>query len=282
MGLICITVVFCTGCVQFSYDIEIDNKDRVLVSETRSMDYSPLKSEAFRTSMLNDLKNVIINYNKEGYDVKDSADESGNGSFTLSRNILSFTAASKMLPKGFKNDDSAFVINRSLLKKHYRIHLFYNLEEAIRQSSTEANNFRALSTTFKQYKDGLGSVILSSEKETDPGTGMVFLKTKYADGNVVLRKYDPSYSQIIEEKPAGAELTIKIPVKATKNNAHKVISDKEYQWDLSGENMTVEIVLEYEKYDFSMLAMIFSLLAVVIGSIAFAQKARSGSPVQGL
>lgn len=48
------------------------------------------------------------------------------------------------------------------------------------------------------------------------------------------------------------------------------------------ESQPVDIVIEYEKYDFSTIAMIFSILVIGIGAMLLAQKLRAEDPVQGL
>ena len=48
MTLVSIVSVFCTGCVKFSYDIQIDDKDKVTISELKQVKFPPLSSETFK------------------------------------------------------------------------------------------------------------------------------------------------------------------------------------------------------------------------------------------
>ena len=59
------------------------------------------------------------------------------------------------------------------------------------------------------------------------------------------------------------DLTIKIPYKAVRHNAVKVLDNNVYYWNLVSDQ-PVDVTLEYEKFDFSALAMIMSLAGVII------------------
>ena len=205
--------------------------------------------------------------------------------FVIKRKGLSFLDASENMPKGFKNNDkNSFVVKRGLLKRFYKLHLVYTLEDAVNEAATEAQNLKLASRAFIRYKDVLNKIAMSTTKTIDPVSGNVLVTTKYAGGNVVLSQYDSLAASggFQEQASPQAELTIKIPVKATKHNASRVISDTEYQWVFLDESQPVDIVIEYEKYDFSTIAMIFSILVIGIGAMLLAQKLRAEDPVQGL
>lgn len=284
-GIVCVVSVFCTGCVKFSYDVQINKKDEISFSETRSVQYLPLQSEVFRKSIEKDLKNIVDKYTKLGCEVSQISDNDGYYGLKISRKGLSFAEVSKTMPKGFKTNEneSAFVKSSSLIKKYYKIHVFYNTYDAVTAANLDYQNFKKTSKSFNLYKDSLNKIVISREKSTDPKTGTVFVSTKYADGNVVMSVYNPlTDGDITENQPPQAVLTIKIPVKATKNNASKVLDNNVYQWNLSDMEQPAEIVLEYERYDFFPLIMVLSILAAVGTVLALKRKAESGGPVQGL
>ena len=286
MTLVSIVSVFCTGCVKFSYDIQIDDKDKVTISELKQVKFPPLSSETFQRDLKKDLGPIVSKYIDAGYEVDLTfADKDGNSGFVIKRKGLSFLDASENMPKGFKNNDkNSFVVKRGLLKRFYKLHLVYTLEDAVNEAATEAQNLKLASRAFIKYKDVLNKFAMSTTKTIDPVSGNVLVTTKYAGGNVVLSQYDSLAASggFQEQASPQAELTIKIPVKATKHNASKVISDTEYKWILLDESQPVEIIIEYEKYDFSTIAMIFSILVIGIGAVLLAQKLRAEDPVQGL
>lgn len=272
--------------MKFSYDIQIDDKDKVTISELKQVKFPPLSSETFQRDLKKDLGPIVSKYIDAGYEVDLTfADKDGNSGFVIKRKGLSFLDASENMPKGFKNNDkNSFVVKRGLLKRFYKLHLVYTLEDAVNEAATEAQNLKLASRAFIKYKDVLNKIAMSTTKTIDPVSGNVLVTTKYAGGNVVLSQYDSLAASggFQEQASPQAELTIKIPVKATKHNASKVISDTEYKWILLDESQPVEIIIEYEKYDFSTIAMIFSILVIGIGAVLLAQKLRAEDPVQGL
>lgn len=279
--IVCITAFFCTGCVQFSYDIEINNKDRVSLSETRTVQYRPMQAQGFRDVAKQDFQKIVNNYKKSGYDVKTNFNEDGNTTLTVKRDNLWSNDAAKIMPKGFEaNPHNWLSIRRTLVKKYYKIHLTYKLDDAVNAINTDGYKFRNSSKAFNVYKDALSKIVISKTKFTDK-TGHTYVTTEYANGNKILGGIIPDDELMIPSEPT-AELTIKIPVKATANNATKVINDNTYQWILNSDTQPAEITLEYERWDFSNLAMVISLIIVVGSALMVAKRARSGGPVKGL
>lgn len=280
-AIVCVTAFFCTGCVQFSYDIEVNNKDRVSLTETRTVQYRPMQAQGFRDIAKKDFQKIIDNYTKSGYNVKTEFSEDGNTTLTVKRDDLWSNDAAKIMPKGFEaNPHNWLSIRRTLVKKYYKIHLTYKLADAVNAINTDGYKFKNSSEAFKIYKDALGKVVISKTKFTDK-SGHTFVTTEYANGNKILSGDIPDEELIVPSTPT-AELTIKIPVKATSNNATKVINDKTYLWTFSDSEQPAEIMLEYERWDFSNLAMVIALIIAVGGALTMAKRARSGGPVKGL
>ena len=69
MTLVSIVSVFCTGCVKFSYDIQIDDKDKVTISELKQVKFPPLSSETFQRDLKKDLGPIVSKYIDAGYEV---------------------------------------------------------------------------------------------------------------------------------------------------------------------------------------------------------------------
>lgn len=61
-----------------------------------------------------------------------------------------------------------------------------------------------------------------------------------------------------------AKLTIKIPYKPYKHNATRILEYNTYEWDLAREGVQ-EINIEYNKYNTSILTIIFTLLLSILG-----------------
>lgn len=284
IGLICITAILNAGCVRFSYDIKIDNKDRISIVETAGVKYFPLDTEAFKESVLKDMSNIITAYKKAGCEVELSKSIDDFHTMKLTRKGLSFAEASKTLPKGFQADDKAFTVKRTLLKRYYRIHLVYNIQNAASEAKLKYINFKAGSKTFALYKEQLGKYPVSAALTQNSSDGEYLVTKTYADGNTIISKYNPETDDKLlkeDNRPYG-DLTIKIPSKATKNNADKVISSTEYHWYFPKDGTSKEIILEYEKSDFTPLVMVISMILLFSTAFAIKRKAESGGPVQGL
>ena len=273
--------VFCTGCVKYSYNIVVDDKDTVSVSKTQAINFSffenydPNFKKQFDESMLESSDE----FKKEGYEVQSYSDDTYRG-LTLIKKNLSFEDASDALKDDFGNEENIFSIHRNGLSKTYSIHFLYDVKKAM-------NNMSEKESPFKNNSNDENTLIVNGEKidvvsktaQTDPQTGEVVETVKYADGSVSTTRYNPqeqqkfnnalgeTFNSIPGLKPV-ADLTIKIPKKATNHNAAKVISDTEYYWDLSADEQPVEIILEYKKFDFSTAGPILSIL-VIMGILCF-------------
>ncbi len=278
--LVCLTAFFCTGCVQENYDIEINNKDLVSLTYTKNLQYRPMQSPKFRESIQKDLQKNIQQYEDSGFEVKTELEENGNCFITLKKANLSPIKTAKILPKGFNTNGGNWLeIKKTLIKKHYKIHLTYNLKDALNSENTELFNFKNSSEAFKLYQNALEQIVVSRTKQKD-SLGFDYISTEYASGNKIMEKYDEDAKLIIPQSPK-AEITIKIPTKSTSNNATNVVNNTTYQWIIT-EEQPVEILLDYERWDFSPLAMVISILVVVGGALFVAKKAYSKEPVNGL
>lgn len=280
MTIVCFVTLFCTGCVQESYNIEINNKDQISLSETRSIQYKPLESSNFREAIENDFKKYIQKYKTYGYDINTEFKENGFSTVTLKKDNISSIEASKILPKGFEiKDENWFNIKHTLIKDYYKIHLTYNLKNAINVANFDFENFKKSSNAFNQYKEALAQVVVS--KTITSNVNGAYILTEYANGNRIMEPYNEKEALINPLTPK-AEITIKIPVKASTTNATKIINNTTYQWIATEEQPSIDILLNYSRWDFSNLAIVISLIIVVSSALMVAKRARSGGPVKGL
>ena len=280
MTIVCFVTLFCTGCVQESYNIEINNKDQISLSETRSIQYKPLESSNFREAIENDFQKYIQKYKTYGYDINTEFKENGFSTVTLKKDNISSIEASKILPKGFEiKDENWFKIKHTLIKDYYKIHLTYNLKNAINVANFDFENFKKSSNAFNQYKEALAQVVVS--KTITSNVNGAYILTEYANGNRIMEPYNEKEALINPLTPK-AEITIKIPVKASTTNATKIINNTTYQWIATEEQPSIDILLNYSRWDFSNLAIVISLIIVVSSALMVAKRARSGGPVKGL
>lgn len=280
--LICSLTFICTGCVKFGYNIEINDKDEISISETKGVTFEEFKSSSFRESLKSELASTIQQYKDKGFSVK----EIGEGDYagiSLSKDKLTFKEAKESLPKGFMGD-SSFEVNRGLIKKSYKIHLLYDLPEAVSIATSQYGDFRKSSNVLESVSDKIQEPIVSISTREIPSKNKVLVTKRYADGRSLVTTLDQEeYDEIMKSFlfPESV-LTIKIPGKVTKNNADNVINDYEYQWYLTKDQQPVEIILEYEVNDFSRIAAIFSILVLLGAVFVLVQKNQKDDVVKGL
>lgn len=293
LGLVSCLAVFCTGCVKYSYNIEIDNNDKIAISKTQAMNmsffenYDPKFDEKFKSGIAKSQEE----FKQRGFEVKEYKDNIYTG-ITLTKQNLNFNNVINDLKDDFNNDLYAFTIEKSGLNRIYKIHLTYDMQKAMNNiSGSETANFNSREQNNPMVVDENEDSIISKTKETDPETGDIIETTTYENGVIATSRYSPaeqeqfgqaigaSLNSVPGLKPV-SELTIKIPKKATKHNATKVINDTEYYWDLAGEKQPVEVILEYQKFDYSSIGIILSAL-VVLGVLGFVLGKAKGGDLNG-
>ncbi len=278
--------VFCTGCIKSSYNINIDDKDNVSISKTQAFNLSFF--ENYDPGFKNEFEKSVFeneeDFKKDGYDVAEYYDGTYRG-ITISKKNINFEKTGEEFEDAFTDVDEAFTIERRGFSKFYKIHLVYDSNKAMEQLSKQENSFQNedIDEENSFTINGKPDKVVSKTTQTDPNTGDVTETTYYASGAVSTSSYNPQQQKKFGEalgnyfnsvpglKPI-SEITIKIPKKAVKNNATKVISDTEYYWDLSdtdSKNSVIEVILEYEKFDFSSLGPVISVLiiAVIMGAV---------------
>ena len=289
-GLISFMAILCTGCVKYSYNIDIDDNDNISISKTQAMNlsffenYDPQFDEKFKEG----ISKSENEFKQRGYEVKQYKDDIYTG-ITLTKQNLKFENVIDDLKDDFNNDSYAFSIEKNGLNHSYKIHLIYDFKRAMDNMS--GGESASLNSPDMQGTAEEEEGIVSKTKETDPETGEIVERIEYENGAVVTSRYNPEEQEEFGKalgaslgsmpgiKPV-SELTIKIPKKATKHNATKVISDTEYYWDLAGENQPVEIILEYEKFDFATLGIIVSVI-IALGILGFIFNKAKGGDLNG-
>ncbi len=298
--LLCFSVFVCTGCVKVSYDIEINKNDKVLVSETQAFNFSMFESfdPNIKQKFKEDIDKAKSEFESKGYKTSLYEDETYSG-LTISKDNIDFESVSSNLPKGLKNNNKdAFTVEKGFLKDVYKIHLVCNLEDIMSSVSSDDESKAALSQNSSTPESELEEGVVSKTKTTDPETGMVTEVTEYENGSRAVVSYNSGGMQQLGNTVGAmpgvtpvADLTIKIPYPAIKNNASKVISPTEYQWNLVNEDKKVEVILEYEKSKVVSVMLyavpILFILLLIILFLVFSNKngntpkSKKGSVLQG-
>ncbi len=273
--------VFCTGCVKYSYNIEIDDNDNVAFSKTEALNSSFFQNSVtdFQQKFDLSIKQHKDSFSQDGYEVEEYLDNGYKGIIASKKN-LSLKEASDTLANEFGGDEDIFSMEKKGFSKIYKVHFVYDFKTAMDQATKDEQAF----LTSQGYND----MLVENNEQIDVVSNIGETSEQSVDSNETIQDFDSSDSeslsnsqnqQIYDEnseetnktvkspKPI-SELTIKIPEKAVKNNATKVVSDTEYYWDLAGAKQPVEIILEYRKFDFSSLGPIFSVL-VVFGILCY-------------
>lgn len=250
-------IIFTSGCVKQKdeYAITIDKNDNVVLSETVSMDKKGIKmlSEEFgafvgsfadsTNSNPQEFENYILDMTKqirglEGFDSQDYSDDEYIG-FKQTKNNLSISDIKQeyLMPGLTFVSNNPIAIKKGVFKDTYKIHLKYNYEKAY-------DEINELSERVQQEADGQNYTPAVKAKHIfiDNRDGTFTIKDIYGGEN----GFSGSVSNSNIPNP-DITLTIKLPVKAIKHNATRILQDNEYQWDLFVLNSDVDINLEYTK-----------------------------------
>ena len=232
-----LTMLFSTGCMKYSYNIDLDDKGNMTVSEAQAVNYAMLESfgdvakKEYNKGIAHDKKAL----EEKGYKVEDYDD----GKFVGIKKIKNYNVSTytvKDLPDGFKpvRDLPPVACQRGFFKNKCSFNLSYNIS---RLGIEQNENINSTENNVLSNADYIKAAGMSTVKGS-------------------------------EMAPA-AELIIKIPHKATKHNAHKVLSDKEYMWNLTDDDL-FEINLEYERINWlKILLVFFAGLSIVIAVVLY-------------
>lgn len=210
--MICTLAYFCTGCVRYSYNYEINKKDKVNLNETEAFNvqFFQTKDPAFNEKWQTAYTQTASEYKKNGFDVQEY-NKDGYTGITVSKKNIDLMDLPQNLTKEFVKDlQQPISIEKGFIKSRYKIHFYYNNQD---------------------IKNAFAPMGIDNAEQEIPAPQM--------------------------------DLTIKIPYKAVRHNAVKVLDNNVYYWNLVSDQ-PVDITLEYEKFDFSTLAMIMSLAGVII------------------
>lgn len=268
-------ILFTSGCVKQKdeYVITIDKNDNVTLAETVAIDKESLNMlneeyDSFAGSFTNNansqskqLENYILDMTKKirslnGFDSQDYSDNEYVG-FTQTKNNLSISdiKPDDFMPGLTSASDTPISVDKGFIKDTYKIHLKYNYEKAY-------DEINERSEKVQQKIEGQNYTPTAKAKHTfiDNQDGTYTIKDTYSGEN----GFSGSSSNDDIPNP-DITLTIKIPTKATKHNATKVINNYEYQWDLFVLNSNVDINLEYTKQSKNItgIAMIVSMLLLL-------------------
>ena len=233
LSTILLMMVLTTGCVKYSYNIEIDKNNNVSVEKIQTIDASVF--DAYD----NEVIDKSLNYGKskleeDGYEVSvyegvnEGVNKEDKSRGLKSKKVYKLDKVHRSnLPAGFKSNNKNFIETKSLwgIKDTYTIDWTYSVKEAISNSK------------------------YSEEAE----------------------KRDINIEELISSsgiKPQ-AELVIKIPYKSIHDNATSISNDnKELHWNLVDENNdSVHIILKYEKYNYNAIIGFIALLLAGVGFI---------------
>lgn len=260
------TITFiCTGCVKFDYNIEINKDNKINISQTQGFNVKFFRaiSPGFDNGFKKSVDVLTDRYDKLGYETSLYEDDAFSG-LTIARNGLTFKQAKEFLPSGFSGDENSFTVSKGLVKNSYRVHLYYDIKEALKNPDI-----------VSAQRENPTTVIMSPDRESQYINGQLVDMTAIRDNYAAIEGEKPSVVPV-------STLKIKIPAKAKSSNATKVINDNEYQWDLSSKDKPVEIILEYETVDFSKLGVALSLILLLGAVFYMVAKVQKGDVVKGL
>ena len=298
-----ISLIFCTsGCVKTSYNIKIDKKNNITISETEAINYNLFKSFITDKKELAEFDKEFEAGKKElakdGYKTTDY-EQNGFKGITSTKEFPKNSLKSKDLPSGFTaSKEIPLEVTKEFFKTYYHIELQYdpkkssiaekninsNMPSGIENNKEGASiNSDAPSMTITN-EDGSTTQVYPSEvvkRENgdmieehyyyDDGSETVITKSKSESESSSVSGMDPfnkmsdSFSNISGLAPS-IDLTITIPYKATKSNATKAISDTEYFWQLKpGEKNSIYV--DYEKYNYVniIVAILFAIIFIFSG-----------------
>ena len=263
-----LSLIFCTsGCVKTSYNIEVDKKNNITVSETDSYNQKLFKSMAKDQKAIADLAEIEKQLEKDKEDLKSQGfkvtdyENDGFVGLTASKEYPKNSLKESDLPVGFiPADKSPLTVDKGFFKTYYSIRLVYNPEKVINEN---AKNY--LPSEKLSNKNDTPSEISETSEVNETETN----ENDYAEETMPSQP-DNGYKEFLDNlfdaspdlKPS-VDLTIKIPYKATKNNATKVISEYEYYWKLKDKELN-SINISYEKYNYGNIVLLIILLIVSI------------------
>ena len=237
-----------TGCVKYTYNIEIDKKNNLVLSEFAAVDTSMMGGMSF--FIMAEFDEPKEKYEAKGYDVVEH--EVGD--------LKGIKATKKFKLKNMKNEDlpvgytsansTPVVVKEGFFKTKYSINLSYDMAKVSDDVNRVQGRKNKVSVTEPTGFSNVGSVKTEVESGDSFGNAMDDMFTGLANTNSVSMASQKSYSDNssdVSDLLTSAELTVKIPYKAIKHNASKVINKYEYQWTF--DNSPTKIELEYEKFN---------------------------------
>ncbi len=137
-GLIMIASVVCTGCVKVSYDIDINAKDKVTITESKAIKTELLNTQAtdFEKKFAECFEGIAQNYRAKGYEVKEYNDFDYKGLSIIKKNV-EFTNVVSAMPDGFdiSNKNNYFRREVGLIYTKYKICLVPNKNKMMKVQS---------------------------------------------------------------------------------------------------------------------------------------------------
>lgn len=267
IALFSMVLVLTSGCTKYSYDIEIDKNENVKVSETIAISKKAQNAinQYQDQSFEKQLKIVEENAKNSSYDVKVIRGEDFDG-IVKSRPVVKIKQLTKeYFPTGFSSDNRApVVIEKTSFFKKYKISLKYSFEDTQRIN-------KSIARTLELDQAGIEKEQTEEQAVKKPRINLITgvqENTEESEEESDKRIEDfASYLEIVskdllEDMPI-SQLTIKVPVKPSIQNATRALSDLEYQWDLVSSE-PVYIQLEYKIPNIPGIIAIL-ILASIIG-----------------
>lgn len=243
-----------TGCKKFSYSIDIDKKDNVTISETEAINISTLQSLPREGNYNSKIEEAQNNLKAEGYTVEVYNDGEYKG-LTKTKKV-GLAKELKKLPTGFRPlQSSPILIEKAFLKNKYTIKWQYRIDSAGTPSDKLENS--DILEQVSQNEENLETTAFNN----------------FSNQNGI-------NSNLVTPLQPVADLTIKIPYRATTHNATKYVKTKkgyEYTWNLTTDNNYINIDLIYEKVDYSGSIAVITLLLLVAGLFIFMLKMKEES-----
>ncbi|MBR1617738.1 hypothetical protein IJ670_06250 [bacterium] len=282
-------LVFLTGCAKIASTIEIKDNDKVVISQIAAINLDTAKQLFPDMEYNRESKSYLKNkeeLQEKGFIVQEYDDEDGYSGVQAYKDTTAKKLRAEALPQGFEvagDADMPIQVEKSTFKTKYTIHLNFDAskidgvpkrpvvakkraQRTKKAKKAEQENLEntldpAVQQNMENVENGQnGEINVEENMPNDLEDEANGVDVQQAE---LWKKIDEIYKNP-ETRPAFS-LTIKIPKKASENNATEVKSSREYRWELTTDKPT-EIILKYEKFNF--FSFVIAVL-IVFGTLTF-------------
>ncbi|MBQ8847549.1 MAG: hypothetical protein IJ003_01240 [Candidatus Gastranaerophilales bacterium] len=247
-------LIFTSGCGKYAYNIEIDSNNNITFEESFGLDNKLFKmiNPFFDEVYSKDINNLLKEAMSQNYTTSAFEEDSYKGLKKNKKETIE-TLNNSILPAGFNSEQRApIAIKRSCIKIKYVVSMKFDLNQMIAIQEH----------LYTRYK------IKDNDKELLKGK----LTPKTEENNQEEVSENPE--KLIENLlTPDMKFKLKVPIKAKKHNAHEVLNDYEYVWNINTKE-PVSIELVYEEWNIPGLIFTFItfILILIISIISLKNK----------